>query len=146
MTEVKRCSKCGETKPLTEFHFRRDRNRYRAACKCCINKQNLDNYNNSDKSSHKRSAFIHNLKRYGLTESVFLEMYEQQEHKCKICGRPIAYSTGNAMDSLHIDHDHETGKVRGLLCGDCNTGLGKFKDNTEILSKAIRYLNDSQTS
>lgn len=71
---------------------------------------------------------------YGLTLSDIKQLYEQQEHRCAICRR--AY----VADSLVIDHDHETGAVRGLLCMNCNSGLGKLGDTTESLRRAIAYL------
>ncbi len=62
-------------------------------------------------------------------------LLEKQKHKCAICGDD---------KKLCIDHDHGTGKVRGLLCTDCNLSLGRFKDNIDILSKAITYLRNGK--
>jgi hypothetical protein len=59
-------------------------------------------------------------------------MYERQNGNCAICN--------NNYPVLNIDHDHETGKVRALLCGECNRGLGFFHDNLELLKKGIDYL------
>lgn len=62
--------------------------------------------------------------------------YRDHDGRCEICGRtPV----GNERD-LHIDHDHESGEFRGLLCNNCNGGLGRFKDSVESLAAAIRYL------
>ena len=59
-------------------------------------------------------------------------MMVEQANGCAICG--------NSDKRLHVDHDHATGKVRGLLCMECNVSLGKFKDSPELLRKAIVYL------
>jgi hypothetical protein len=63
-------------------------------------------------------------------------MVEAQGNKCKICGNPETVKGR----SLSVDHCHRTGKIRGLLCGKCNTGLGKFRDSDKILKKALDYL------
>lgn len=64
--------------------------------------------------------------------------------RCRICGKPLTKVGGTKDQVAHIDHDHETGKVRGLLCQECNIGLGKFRDNTEYLLSAISYLNKNK--
>lgn len=70
-------------------------------------------------------------KRYGLT----LDEYEKLSASgCAICG----VSAGSRR--LCVDHDHKTGKIRGILCGNCNSGLGRFKDDPELLRKAAQYL------
>lgn len=72
------------------------------------------------------------IRRYGITVEQYKEMYKAQNGKCLICGKP--------EQKLHVDHCHETGYVRGLLCGSCNRALGLLKDNTDFLLKAIAYL------
>ena len=59
-----------------------------------------------------------------------------QERKCKICGCKIP------LRASHLDHDHKTYKIRGILCPDCNKGLGHFKDKMDRLTKAVQYLNE----
>lgn len=73
--------------------------------------------------------------KYGISPEQYLSLYKQQEGKCKICGAELPDG-----EYLHVDHDKETGEVRGLLCRNCNLGLGNFKDNPKILEKAIEYL------
>jgi ribosomal protein S8 len=63
-------------------------------------------------------------------------MLEQQNHSCYICKEPETVTSR----ILSVDHDHETNKVRGLLCTNCNTALGKFKDNISFLKRAVEYL------
>lgn len=90
---------------------------------------------------------------HGVTLDLYLSLYNSQKGLCKICNRPcLPYGTGTdgrKMETMHLDHDHATGKFRGLLCGSCNSGLGYFKDKPELLSSAIEYLkaanNDEYT-
>ena len=77
--------------------------------------------------------------RYGLSPEQYLEIYQQQEGKCKICGEELQED-----EYLCIDHDKDTGEVRGLLCKKCNLGLGHFKDNPENLRKAAEYLEENE--
>ncbi len=80
----------------------------------------------------------HSLKAaYGMTIEDYDSMLRQQGGACAICRREP--STGNGK-VLHVDHDHATGRVRGLLCTNCNTGLGHFRDSTDALAAAAAYL------
>jgi hypothetical protein len=73
------------------------------------------------------------LRRYGLTVAEYDSMFAAQDGKCAICDR--------ANDRrLCVDHDHETGAVRELLCDPCNQGLGRFGDDPDLMLKAIAYL------
>lgn len=73
-------------------------------------------------------------KNYGINLDQYEILAEVQNHRCKICNKP---EMGKA---LAVDHNHGTGKIRGLLCQNCNMGLGKFQDSVEFLSEAIKYL------
>jgi hypothetical protein len=74
-------------------------------------------------------------------ETAQIVLYEIKYGNCHICGRSAADSVlKQGRAGLHLDHNHTTGKVRGLLCSTCNTGLGCYKDSTDLLSKAILYL------
>lgn|SRR3990167_3683409 len=75
---------------------------------------------------------------YGITEAQYQALIISQNNCCLICKLPAGDKT------LHIDHCHATGKIRGLLCNHCNTGLGRFKDNIELLKAAIKYLKASK--
>lgn len=75
-------------------------------------------------------------KRYGITLEEYNDMLYNQDEKCAICG--VVECRVNTHFS--VDHNHETGEVRGLLCNDCNTGLGLFLDDPERLKRAIHYL------
>ena len=71
--------------------------------------------------------------KYGISTEQYFDLWTKQEGKCKICGE-------ETDEYLHVDHDKKTGEVRGLLCKQCNLGLGNFKDNPDYLKKAIKYL------
>lgn len=74
---------------------------------------------------------------YNLSFEKYSALLNSQEGKCAICNE-------NILDKPYIDHDHKTDQVRGLLCDLCNKGLGFFKDNTENLDNAIKYLKKSR--
>jgi hypothetical protein len=75
---------------------------------------------------------------YGITEEEHAKIFANQLGVCAICEQEPSGSGAN--QSLHVDHDHETGKIRGLLCGNCNHGLGKFKDSKKLMVRAYLYL------
>jgi len=82
-------------------------------------------------------------KRFGISLEEYQEMLEKQNYVCATCNRPersIDHRT-KQVRSLAVDHCHTTGKIRGLLCSDCNTALGLLKDNTETMKNMISYLN-----
>ena len=68
-------------------------------------------------------------------------MFEEQEGRCAICNRA---PEGSRYECLYVDHDHATKKVRGLLCMECNFGLGKFGDSIDTVSSALAYLMQHQ--
>jgi len=104
----------------------------------CMNKFNKRNYyqNNKDKweENWKRRTINRRLKQFGITEEEYTEMVVSQDGKCDICGQHPS------KKSLCVDHDHKTGKVRGLLCDKCNTGIGNLEDNITYLKNSIKYL------
>ena len=144
-----KCSKCGEDKDICEFRERPSLKRgYHSWCKECERKENrkrnalkpksirVNNVKDPDdiKLSTKKRMLKH---RYSLEYDEYVRMYESQNGKCAICGdEKILGGHGGLL----IDHCHENNNVRGLLCTNCNSGLGKFKDDITILSRAINYL------
>lgn len=80
------------------------------------------------------------LKKYGLTPDMYRQVLEAQSGVCDICKGP----PNGKDDQYHVDHDHVTGRVRGLLCTRCNQGLGMFKDDVSSLARAVEYLNLSR--
>lgn len=83
--------------------------------------------------NHKPTARSHRdlKRRYGITESQYNEMLAKQKGRCGICGR---------YRKLSVDHSHSTRKVRGLLCSNCNSGLGLLKESIAVMQRAIQYL------
>jgi hypothetical protein len=79
-------------------------------------------------------------RRYGITQEQYEGMLEKQNHRCAICETD---TVGRNHTAFHVDHNHDTGKVRGLLCDKCNRGLGYFNDNPDFLKKASEYLNEN---
>lgn len=97
---------------------------------------------NREKAARYRASPNNTIKlrymmdRYGITPEEYESMEKNQSGLCAICGGPPA----GRWSRLHVDHDHGTGEVRGLLCFSCNTLLGCAKDDPRILEKAIEYL------
>ena len=127
---MKTCNNCGLSKQESEYSKRKDtKSGLSATCKKCRKKL----YPATQSTKHK--AWVRNIKRlYGITPDDYNRMYEDQKGCCKVCGN----QSGNTK--FHIDHCHDTGKVRGLLCDTCNRGLGYFKDDTRLLQNSIEYL------
>lgn len=90
----------------------------------------------------KQKRRLQAVKRYyNLDADVYLKMIIDQDNKCFICNKTETHSTKlGDIRPLNVDHDHATGKVRALLCTNCNAALGNVNDNIEILEKCISYL------
>lgn len=86
------------------------------------------------KCANKRTQ----LYKYGLTLHSYAKMLAEQKHRCAICGKDI--ETVKDKVNSHIDHCHELGHTRGILCPSCNAGIGNFKDDEGLLKNAIKYL------
>ena len=94
------------------------------------------------KETIRKSKYTHIKRVYGLSKEQFYEMMKNQNDCCAIC---FARKEEQHYKTLSIDHCHKTGKVRGLLCSNCNTALGLFKDNKDSIQRAIQYLEQSAT-
>ncbi len=81
----------------------------------------------------ERDTAVRRHRKYGLTSEALAELLAKQGGRCAICPRSI-------VEGFHVDHDHETNVVRGLLCGACNRGLGIFGDDSALLRLAADYL------
>lgn len=145
-TEKKICKTCNQEKSVLDFHERKDgRPGTRSKCKKCMREDHLDRYHNKGgKQLQAKRSFRNNLKKYGLTEEDYNKLLDKQEGKCAICNSSESHRT-NTKQNLFVDHCHTTKKVRGLLCHHCNVGLGHFKDEQVLLTKAIEYLNETNT-
>lgn len=84
--------------------------------------------------SHRKDSYL--KRKYGISNLAYLKLLNEQNCQCAICGIPQI----ELKESLHVDHDHDTGIVRGLLCRRCNAMLGMADDSIERFQKAIEYL------
>ena len=161
---MKTCKKCGVEKPLEEFYRAAGmRDGHRGECKACNLAEKHDRYlaapeaaiarvkrwqqENPDRLNAyrrtrrqepavKRAERAGHLKRkYGITIEQYDELLAAQGGKCAICRREPRPDI-----SLHLDHDHETGQLRGILCFRCNNALGDFDDDVSLLRAAVRYI------
>ena len=81
---------------------------------------------------------------HGLDIPTYESMFEAQGHKCAICDKMETRKMKGVIMRLCVDHDHKTGRIRGLLCHDCNSGLGKFHDSSDLLTLAAMYIMESE--
>lgn len=133
------CKPCRDTVP------REERNK---KYKAWHRNQNLDFYVERSRKRNKavtpEESRFYNLKyNYGLSFEDFKQLQESQSNCCAICEIP---EENTLTKRLHIDHDHETGMVRGLLCMSCNTRLGHLRDSIENLRKALSYLERTKNN
>jgi hypothetical protein len=141
---VKICDTCFEEKDTSQFHKNKSTaDGYRSRCKVCVSTY-MKKYYTDNKTSIRQKVRV---QKYGVDDAALQKMFDDQAGCCAICGKQYdSYDNGRvgaggaAFKGLNIDHDHDTGKVRGLLCGLCNAGLGKFLDDQEILLNALDYL------
>ena len=121
--KMRLCNRCGERLPLESFT---------GTVRVCI----------TCWPHHRQEQNAKRLSRTSGVTRIVAEMREAQKCRCAICG---VHETYTSRKLLAVDHDHGTGAVRGLLCGNCNSGLGHFKDNPEFLAAAIRDLEDNKS-
>ena len=139
---TRKCIDCSIEQPLEDFP-KAGGGRYRHRCKPCYNTYQAEwraknpekiraawnkahgKYYTTEKRRNKT------LRQYGLNESTYNDMFDEQGGKCKICSRELP---------LVVDHCHESDRIRGLLCDRCNVGLGCFQDDPDRLRSAIEYL------
>ena len=129
----KQCSTCGEHKALDQFgKMKTSKDGLRGQCNPCRNKKKYE-----WKSLNKdivRNSILKGT--YGISLDDYNAMLERQSGKCAICKT----TDPGRRNKFCVDHNHRTGEVRGLLCEECNLGIGKLKDDPEILRKAATYL------
>jgi hypothetical protein len=159
---IRKCAQCGEEKPLTEYFRTKQGKRGRSySCKICDYRKKRSSrervkaanpaeyarrwreykkrYELKNPERAKRCYKNTYLKRdFGISIDEYEEMVRLQNGVCKICGNP------DRRRGLAVDHDHSTGVIRGLLCSQCNTALGLFKDNPAVLGSAIQYLLEAE--
>ena len=133
------CKKCNILKPNSEYHAKvrgKIIRPYNSVCKVCQSE-----YSKSREKVCKERRREQKLKwNFGLTLEQYNALLNNQNHKCAICGIPQV----NLNRNFDVDHDHETGKVRALLCHNCNVAIGLMKENINIMENAIDYLKSHQ--
>ena len=128
---LKYCSKCAKIKSVLEFYKRGEKYsfRYRSRCITCERAE----HTLWKKHNPERVRNYSTIWNYGVSLMAVNKALQKQNNCCAICNQMF-------IKTPHVDHDHETAEFRGLLCSACNTGLGQFKDDPEILRRAIHYL------
>jgi hypothetical protein len=159
-TFMKTCKTCKQNLPLAKFSKSKKTRSdgtineyYDSTCMVCRRKQYLSKEGKRDmhRASSKEwylanpeKAKSQRLKRYGIDFDGYNKLRETQNYRCAICNKHESeVSQGRAKTpatALHVDHCHSTNKIRGLLCTNCNTILGKCYDNEDILMRAVSYL------
>jgi hypothetical protein len=166
----KRCRLCGDVQPLEEFHRAAGmRDGHRNECKTCFraiarkryqadpqkakdavrrwqeeNPEHLRAYRMEYRNRPERKRAMRDLyyrRTYGITADEADEILAAQNGRCAICCTPAP----ERLASMHLDHDHDTGAIRGFLCIDCNHGLGKLRDSPDLLLRALVYLRQQQS-
>jgi Recombination endonuclease VII len=126
------CNDCHDYRPLAEFPRNVARfDGFMTYCRMHHNKRVVE----SRELVHGSSRHYHLVRRYGIGAAEVEAMISRQAGACLICLRSLG-------DKAHVDHDHETGAVRGMLCFNCNGGLGQFGDDPDLLRRAAEYLDD----
>lgn len=127
------CTSCGVTKLAIEFPATNSNKGWRSSwCRGC-HLVNGSRWYDENKERYLR-------KQYGITLYEYEDMLKRQGGACATCGKREADNAGRA---LHVDHAHKTGRIRGLLCGNCNRAVGMLRDDPEIVRRVFWYLMDS---
>lgn len=152
---MRTCTKCGVAKPLDSYHKNsRQRGGLATRCKECANaaykawrESNPESFRAAQRRFHERNPNAdrdkHLRRKYGINSAQYDALLESQGGVCALCRKDesVVRRAKSGRESLAVDHCHETGRVRGLLCFKCNTALGVFNDDPERLRAAIAYLD-----
>lgn len=135
--EKKACTKCKEIKSLSLFTKDAGQPRgYRSSCKDCnrayYNRVAREYFHANKEKISSKAIWYNRKSQFGLTREKYFEVLSSQNNACAICKK--------ASDKMRVDHNHETGKFRGLLCHKCNSGIGLLGDNVTIIKNAAEYL------
>jgi len=147
---TKVCPSCMTEKPVTEYWMRKNRRALQPAsrCKSCSNDANRQwraanaGYEKARYAKQKvETRERHLVRKYGVDLAAYNEMLALQGGVCAICSKPESKEHHGV---LHVDHCHSTGRVRGLLCRNCNHVLGLMRDDAALMIRAAEYLQLSQ--
>jgi len=135
----KTCRRCGTLKPFREFYENKNTSDGRGSyCKSCMAQWQRDYKGSLDPDARRARVRRSNLQaKYGITVDDYAALLQIQGQKCAICSR-----RWTATVEFHIDHDHVSGAIRGILCGTCNRALGMFGDSIAAIERVLAYLKD----
>jgi len=163
---MKRCARCKIEQDISQFNKNgQQKDGRHVYCKSCVKKYSSRFYQDNrdtiikreqsrraqdpqkfkDYNKRYRVEYAEELrdkrisKMYGLSLEEWSKLFERQHYRCAIC-----QTDKSGKKNWSTDHDHRTKKVRGILCSNCNNGLGRFKDNVESLLNAAKYLKDAE--
>lgn len=136
--QEKTCTQCGQWLPLEQFAVRRDTQMPRGECQHCVKERKQTYYSQAQRQRERRD---NSFKRaYGITHEEYDALLTAQGGACAICETTDPGGKTGRFNFFSVDHCHDTGKVRGLLCNHCNRGIGFLQDSPRLLAKAIDYL------
>lgn len=125
-------------KPLSEFHKRSAaKNTFKSICKICDKK-----YSRAMNIYKDRGREYHLKREYKLSWEEYVKLWNLQDKCCSICRVSLSLLKDENAAIANVDHDHKTGRIRGLLCSGCNVGIGAFRDNPDLLLSAVSYLKN----
>jgi len=141
--DIKRCPNCEQNKPRAEFYGQ-------SWCRPCKYEQSRQwrlrnpgykaQWRRDNPDKNRAYARKKQLKsEYGITPEDYDDLFIEQDGRCAICFNTSPYT-------LHVDHNHDTNEIRGLLCKACNRGLGMFRDNVTLVESALSYLRRFECS
>ena len=135
---MKKCCTCNEIKPLEEFFWKVKNQTKESVCKSCSGKR-AKNWREANKHKLRDTAY---KRKFGITLEEYEAKLKNQKYCCAICG-----THQNKLGlRFAVDHNHTTGEVRDLLCGQCNVAVGMVKEDITILSSMISYLMEHGVS
>lgn len=135
LTGTRVCRTCNTRKGMTDFHWVNGMRHRSRSCKECWTSRARERRAADPEKYRLADRARALLAKYGITVKDYAAMWVRQGGECAICGTPLD-------ENAHVDHDHATGVVRGLLCLGCNVGIGSFAESIERLWMAIHYLGD----
>jgi 3-phenylpropionate/cinnamic acid dioxygenase small subunit len=148
--QAKLCSKCRKMRPFSDYYRGDGLNGLHSRCRsCCVKKSHAYNASHPDRHRDHERSYIRNnpekarardvranLKQYGIRPEDREAMAREQGFRCAICREELDLEKRRT----HVDHDHVTGKIRGVLCAHCNAALGYLRDNPNTALACAAYL------
>lgn len=144
--ETRECRKCNEVKPIDDFYLKKSATTVSGfhrkwSCKACDSSL-ARQWSKGNPDRARLNKWRSDLKvKYGINEEQWWEIFDKQGGCCAICEeRETSRHSSGTVFRMSVDHCHTTGKIRGILCNNCNRAVGLLKDNAQLLRKAADYL------